>query len=104
MAAPSAITLDLPDLVVTTSQGIDTVTIPGGTLWLEEGQAQVPVWQTSYEYPAGLRVQKVVMDDRSGLEAHTGWLLPVASDAIDSLLPRAPCRDGGCRGCVGTLT
>ena len=87
VAAPSAITLDLPDLVVTTSQGIDTVTIPGGTLWLEEGQAEVPILQTSYEYPAGLRVQEVVMDDRSGLEEHTGWVLPVAGDAIDSRLP-----------------
>ena len=87
VAAPSAVTLDLPALVVTSSQGIDTVTIPGGTLWLEEGQAQVPIWQTSYEYPAGLRVQEVVMDDRSGLEEHTGWVLPATSDAIDSPPP-----------------
>jgi hypothetical protein len=80
---PAALTLDLPELAVSSSAGIDYVTMPGGDLWIEEGDVQVPIWQVSYDYPPGLRVQEVGMDERSGLETHTGWVLPVTSNAID---------------------
>ncbi|MBN1246105.1 MAG: hypothetical protein JXC32_00515 [Anaerolineae bacterium] len=87
-AAPTeTLTLDLPALAVTTTNGIDRVTIPGGDLWLEVDEAQVPIWLATYEYPAGVRVQEIVMDDRSGLETHTGWVLPLNTDATDYDLP-----------------
>lgn len=77
---PETLILDLPELTVESSAGVDRVSLAGGSFWLVEGEPQVPIWQAIYEYPAGTRVQDVALDVRSGLEEHTGWVLPLSID------------------------
>jgi hypothetical protein len=84
---PATLTLNLPPLEIASADGIDTVTIPEGDLWRVDGDPQVPIWRASYEVPAGMRVQEIVMDSRSGLEEHTGWVLPLTTDFIVSAGP-----------------
>ena len=79
-APPETLTFDLAPLDVSSANGLDHVSIPSGALWLAVDEPQVPVWHTSVEVPAGMRVQAVTMTVRSGLEVHTGWVLPVSTD------------------------
>lgn len=70
---------DLPALVVTSVDGIDSVEIPGGDEYLEKDQPIVPTVVLTYEYPAGTSVQDVQLVARGGREEHSGLRLPLAS-------------------------
>ncbi len=86
---PAAVEATVPDYVVTTSGGLDYVAIPGGEILIdEEGRPRVPYFIESVEYPAGWRVQDVILEDRAGLTTETGLNLPVVilSDAPESLI------------------
>jgi len=64
--------------VVTKVAGYDHVSIPGGLVYmLEEGRPQVPYLVKTIDYPAGVTVQDVVMESRSGLTTTTGLRLPI---------------------------
>ena len=69
------------------------MTIPSGTLRFEVDEPQVPMWTTTYDYPPGVRVQEIALDDRSSLETHTGWVLPMNTDATDYDLPAIAATD-----------
>ena len=58
-------------------------TIPGGQVWLEPGQYQIPYYTVSYDYPAGQRVQAITLTARSGLVITAGLELPVVQPEMD---------------------
>lgn len=78
--APSSLDVEIPDYeVMTTTEGLDYVEIPGGELWLEPGGYRVPYWSISLDYPKGQRVEDVVLIDRSGLVTETGLIIPTTT-------------------------
>jgi hypothetical protein len=62
--------------VVSTTEGLDYVEIPGGNLLLVKDKPQVPYWSVFLDYPQGYQVQDVALTDRSGLVVTTGLTLP----------------------------
>jgi len=87
--APPASSQDVivPDYVVTTTEGIDYVEIPGGDLLLDVGQYRIPYYSISLDYPQGYKVQDVTLVDRSGLVTDTGLHIP--TNTLDIALPTA---------------
>jgi len=77
-AAPqTAVSISVPEYVVTPSGTTDSVEIPGGSILLsEEGRPRVPIFTRSVQYEAGYRVQEVTLAARSGLKTATGIRLP----------------------------
>jgi hypothetical protein len=75
--ATSSLQIEVPDYVVTTTDGLDQVQIPGGRLWLEEGDLWIPFYTTAVDYPQGHEVQDVILIERSGLMTDTGLHLPM---------------------------
>ena len=69
--------IDVPDYVVTTTQGLDWVEIPGGRKRSEPGDLWLPYYTTLVEVPAGQRVQDVTLIERTGLVTDTGLILPM---------------------------
>ena len=64
--------------VVSKVVGYDHVSIPGGLVYMfEEGRPRVPYLVKIIDYPAGVVVQDVVMESRSGLTTTTGLRLPI---------------------------
>lgn len=82
--ASSSIKVDIPRYEVSKVNGLDYVEIPGGEVLFEEGKPTVPYCLVSVEYPRGIRVQRVTMRERSGLETTSGLNLSVAEDVIYS--------------------
>ena len=74
---PSSLQVEIPAYVVTKVDSLDKVEIPGGHLWVEPGELQVPFYSTSVECPAGYRIQDVVLAGRSGLVTETGLNVPM---------------------------
>ena len=71
----------VPDYVVATMPGNEhQVTVPGGGLYLEEGEPPVPLYTVYVDYAPGWRVQDVTLVGRSGLSTTTG--LNIAAWAI----------------------
>jgi hypothetical protein len=77
-AAPqTAISISVPDYVVTPSGTTDSVEVPGGGILLsEEGRPRVPTFTRSVQYEAGYRVQGITLVTRGGLKTTTGIRLP----------------------------
>jgi hypothetical protein len=72
----SSVSFTVPDYNVTSIDGYDHVTIPGGKLLVVAGQPIVPFYMASLEYPKGYKVQNVALMDRSGMTTATGLNLP----------------------------
>jgi hypothetical protein len=87
LAIPDAILdISVPSYeVITDDEGYDHVTIPGGSLIVEDGLPQVPFWTETLVYPAGTRINNVSLTARSGYTFDTGLNLPVNEMAINSL-------------------
>jgi hypothetical protein len=81
LAPTTTLQVTVPDYVVSndvsTTQGLDWVTIPGGKMWTVEGQLWLPYYQATVEYPPGYEVQDVMLIDRSGLSTTTGLDIPM---------------------------
>jgi hypothetical protein len=75
--AASSLQVNVPDYVVTAMDGLDRVEIPGGRLWLEEGDLWIPFYTTAVDYPQGYEIQDVLLVERSGLVTDTGLHLPM---------------------------
>lgn len=74
---PAVLEITLPSYRVETGGGYSYVSIPGGeVLLLEEGRPRVPYYVHAVAYPAGCRVQEVILEQRGGLSTATGLLLP----------------------------
>jgi hypothetical protein len=69
--------VDVPHYVVTTTQGLDWVEIPGGAKRSDPGDLWLPYYTTLVEVPAGQRVQDVTLVERTGLLTDTGLILPM---------------------------
>jgi hypothetical protein len=82
---PSTVDVTIPDYVVTSVEGEDVVTIPGGAQLAVEGQPLVPYYVVTYDYAEGYEVQDVVLTARTGLTTTTGLNLPTVVHAIDGL-------------------
>jgi hypothetical protein len=74
---PPSIDVVVPDYEVNTVEGVDYVEIPDGMMLLQEGEPAVPYYATLVHVPEGLRIQDVVLTDRSGLVTDTGLNLPL---------------------------
>jgi hypothetical protein len=82
------IKVSIPEYQVSSESGIDHVFLPGGEILLaEEGRPKVPYYIKSIDYPAGQRVQNVLLKERTGLETATGLVLPVV---IEEQYPEVP--------------
>jgi parallel beta-helix repeat protein len=77
-APPAIIEVTIPDYTVTSANGSDTVTIPGGSVLFEPGFPLVPFYQVFYEYPKGYQIQDVVLTNRSGVVTATNLNLSTA--------------------------
>jgi hypothetical protein len=73
--------------VVTRTQGLDWVEIPGGRLDTRPGELLLPIYVVSAEVPAGERVQNVELLERTGLLTDSGLVLPM----VPSTLPACDC-------------
>jgi len=77
-AETRTLTLDLPPCQVLSENGVDTVTFAGSEPYFaEEGRPLVPYLVYKTELDDGIRVQNVLLEDRSGQERHDGLRLPV---------------------------
>lgn len=83
-AGSASLQVYIPDYEVFVGEdGLDYVSIPGGSTWLGEGEYQVPYWKTAYTYPAGQRVQAVALTAQAGLVVTSGLRIPTATLATD---------------------
>ncbi|MBN1889713.1 MAG: DUF11 domain-containing protein [Thermoflexales bacterium] len=94
------IEVHIPDFEVNTVDGWDHVEIPGGELWSEAGDSEVPYWTVSINYRPGTRVQNVALTGRSGLVVTTGLNVPsvthdIACMACTAQTSRAPVEASG---------
>ncbi|MDD2441969.1 MAG: hypothetical protein PHG76_07635 [Eubacteriales bacterium] len=81
-------TLDLPPCQILSENGVDTVTFTGSEPYFaEEGRPLVPYLVYKTELNDGIRVQNVLLEDRSGQEQHDGLRLPVVILQEDPLRP-----------------
>jgi hypothetical protein len=80
----SSIDVNVPDYVTTQIGSLDHVVIPDGTLLLEVGQPQVPIYCSMVDYPKGVKVQNVMLSQRSGLTTGSGLNLPITSMEFNS--------------------
>ncbi|MDL1976063.1 MAG: C25 family cysteine peptidase, partial [Deltaproteobacteria bacterium] len=67
----------IPDYEVVSEEGIDYVSIPGGTKILKEDRPEIPVYKIKNDYPQGYKIQNIVMINKSGLQTQTGLNLPI---------------------------
>ena len=74
---PSTIVVNIPEYEVEQVEGYDYVDIPGGDILLADNKPRVPLYYVYTDYPAGYRVQEIVLAERSALTAETGLNLPV---------------------------
>ena len=74
---PAVLQVKIPDYVVTTIDDLDRVEIPGGHVWYEEGELQVPYFATSIEYPEGYKIQEVLLSGQFGTQGTTGLNIPM---------------------------
>ncbi|HBQ63628.1 MAG TPA: hypothetical protein DD727_01605 [Clostridiales bacterium] len=83
-------TVEIPDYMVTNREGLDYVDLPGGEILMtEEGRPRVPYWVQTWDYPAGVRVQHVLMQERTGRITVAGLQLPVVILQDDPEVPVA---------------
>ncbi|MGD2039961.1 MAG: C25 family cysteine peptidase [Anaerolineae bacterium] len=74
----------VPGYEVTTVDGVDWVTIPGGSTLFVPGQPVVPIYTVEASIPEGYQVQDVTLTSRTGLTSGTGLNLPPAALVWDS--------------------
>jgi len=82
---PGSPEIELPDYVVTTVDGHDRVTLPGGDVLTEPNTPMVPIYRVEWEVPAGTVVQDVRVVQRGGLQADIGLNLPLSVMTLDVL-------------------
>ena len=84
-AAPlGTVEIDIPEFQVTTVDGLDWVTIPGGNTLFVPDQPVVPLYTVGTPIPEGYQVQDVTLTSRTGLTSGTGLNLPPAALVWDS--------------------
>jgi hypothetical protein len=100
----TTISIEIPDYVTSTWRGYDMFTIPGGFQMLEEDMYQVPYWSATFNYPAGQKIQDVVLIDQSDPLEAAGFNIPIPErqhagrDILGlSLLPAEPAEEGNDR-------
>jgi len=79
----SPLEIYVPDYVVTTHDGLDFVTIPGGSQILNPDQPLVPYYYYTAEIASGYRIQDVTMTNRTSLTTTTGLILPLVDISTD---------------------
>ncbi|HBY95325.1 MAG TPA: hypothetical protein DEP84_15465, partial [Chloroflexi bacterium] len=93
---PTSLTVDIPDITVTPVDDLDLVEIPGGTVWMEPGEYQIPFYTTYLDVPQGTQVQNVILAQKSEMTSFSGLQLPVTVMDITSRgTPRLGVADGG---------
>jgi hypothetical protein len=86
-ASPSTLQVHVPDYILSVDhygEALDRVEIPGGRIWLELGQLQVPFYPIVIDYPQGIRVQELVMLSRSQGIPATGLHIPMTPLNLES--------------------
>jgi hypothetical protein len=73
----AGLVIDLPMYEVENIDGIDYVEIPGGQLFTDQGQFQVPIFSYNVEYPGGIQVNDVILTHRDNMIAENGLNLPI---------------------------
>jgi len=78
-AAPAPLTVKvvIPDYTVSRVGGLDEATIRDGQVLASEWRPQVPYYVKTIEYPAGYRIQTVVLKERVNARSDSGLNLPV---------------------------
>ena len=81
---PSSLTVNIPDYTVTTIDDLDFVEIPGGIVWVEPDEYQIPFYIAYVDIPQGTQVQNVNLAEKSNMTTATGLRLPVTVMDITS--------------------
>lgn len=87
LAPQGTLTLDLPMYTVENNHGVDRVEIPGGQLYQDSLQYEVPIYLHTIEIPAGQQVQDVTLTTRNNLSTTFGLNLPIADTSITGQSP-----------------
>ena len=82
VALPATLHIDVPLYTVSEVDGIDQVEIPGGALWLEPGDYEIPFYTVALDVPQGTHVQDVVLVARGDVITAADLHLPVATAEI----------------------
>ncbi|MCZ2115643.1 MAG: DNRLRE domain-containing protein, partial [Anaerolineae bacterium] len=83
-APPVSLPVNLPDYTLSTVGDIDHVRIPGGTVWLEPGDYEIPFYIVYVPIPTGTQVQSVALAQKGDLTTAGGLRLPVNVAEITS--------------------
>ncbi len=78
LSPQTSLVLDLPMYTIESNDGIDRVEIPGGQLYQDSMQYEVPTYLHTIEIPAGQQVQDVTLTARGNLSSAFGLNLPIA--------------------------
>ena len=81
---PTGLQVTVPAFTVEREGEFDRVTIPGGGLWYEPEQPQVPVYSVAITLPAGYAAQNVQLTARSAPSEVHGLNLPVTTMLTDT--------------------
>jgi hypothetical protein len=93
---PASLSVEVPMYEVNTIEDLDYAQIPGGAVWLEPGDYQIPYYSVVVPMPAGARVQDVTLAQKSDLQTAFGIRLPVAvADKSCCADPRLGAADAG---------
>jgi hypothetical protein len=81
-ALPPTLHVDVPAYTVSEIDGLDQVEIPGGALWLEPGDYEIPFYVVTLDVPAGTHVQDVVLVAKGDVITAADLHLPVATAEV----------------------
>jgi hypothetical protein len=75
---PTTLSVTLPAYTVNTVHDLDYVQIPGGTVWQEPGDYEIPFYIETVPVPEGTQMQDVTLAEKSEMTEAGGLQLPVA--------------------------
>ena len=83
----------IPDYELNSEDGVDYVSIPGGTTFLLPNRPEIPIYKMETNYPEGYKVQNVSMISKAGLQTASGLNLPITDVRSGQVPPEAENND-----------
>jgi hypothetical protein len=78
-ALPDSLNISIPPFTVEQIDDLDYVQIPGGAVWSEDGDYQIPFYTTYLDLPAGTHVQDVILTAKADPIFGENIHLPIAT-------------------------
>ncbi len=81
----SSITVNVPSFDITTIDGNDYVSIPGGSEYLEVGWPELPSYTVYISFPPAYQVRNVTLSEKGNMSVKDGLNIPLVEPAVVSL-------------------